>query len=146
MSQENVELVRALQPAPGMDVAELFRDDLMWAALSARLASAFAPDVECVTRGFPGFDDAVSVGLGGLRSLWLEWLAPWASYRTDVEEAIDLGDKVVVLVHDFARRAGNAPEVPLTSAAVWTVRDGKVARVEFYADRDTALKAVGLEE
>ena len=146
MSQENVELVRALQPAPGVDVAELFRDDLSWAALSARLASSFAPDVECVTRGFPGFDDAVSVGLGGLRSLWLEWLAPWRSYRTDVEETIDLGDKVVVLVRDFARRAGGAPEVALTSAAVWTVRDGKVARVEFCADRDTALKAVGLEE
>ena len=146
MSQENVELVRALQPAPGVDMAELFRDDLSWAALSALLAPALAPDVECVTRGFPGFDDAVSVGLDGLRSAWLEWLAPWSSYRSEVEETIDLGEKVVVLVRDFARRTGDAPEVALTSAAVWTVRDGKVARVEFCADRGTALEAAGLEE
>jgi len=146
MSQENVEFVRALQPPPGADIAELFRDDLSWAALSASLSSALAPDVECAGRGFPGLDDTVFAGLDGLRSAWLEWLAPWVSYRTEVEQTIDLGDKVVILVRDFARKSDSTPEVMLTSAAVWTVRDGKVARIEFCADRDTALKAVGLED
>ena len=34
----------------------------------------------------------------------------------------------------------------MIAAAVWTVRDGKVARVEFYTDRAAALEAIGLEE
>jgi ketosteroid isomerase-like protein len=33
----------------------------------------------------------------------------------------------------------------MIAAAVYTVRDGKVARVEFYPDRAVALKAAGLE-
>jgi ketosteroid isomerase-like protein len=36
--------------------------------------------------------------------------------------------------------------VDLISAAVWTVRDGKIAHVDFYLNRPDALKAVGLEE
>jgi ketosteroid isomerase-like protein len=31
-------------------------------------------------------------------------------------------------------------------SAVWTVRDGKIAHMEFYLDHSEALKAVGLEE
>jgi hypothetical protein len=29
---------------------------------------------------------------------------------------------------------------------VWTISGGKAARIEFFATRDEALKAVGLEE
>jgi ketosteroid isomerase-like protein len=29
---------------------------------------------------------------------------------------------------------------------IWTLRDGRVTRVEMYSDPDEALKAVGLEE
>jgi ketosteroid isomerase-like protein len=36
-------------------------------------------------------------------------------------------------------------EVDNTAASVWTVRDGKIARVELYLDRAEALKA-GLED
>jgi len=146
VSQENVELVRGLQPGHDVDLAELFRDDLSWAALSAMLAPVLTPDVECVTRGFLDYDNVLSVGLDGLRRIWLAWLAPWKSYRTEVEDTIDVGDKVVVLVRDFARREADAPEVALPSAAVWTLRDGKVARIEFCDSRDTALRAAGLEE
>jgi ketosteroid isomerase-like protein len=60
---------------------------------------------------------------------------------------IDVGDgRVVVLTHDHARPKGSGAEASFTGAPVWTVRDGKVARIEFYWNRDEALKAVGLEE
>ncbi|HMD56709.1 MAG TPA: nuclear transport factor 2 family protein [Solirubrobacteraceae bacterium] len=146
MSQENVEIVSALQPAPGVDLAQLFRDDLLWAAVSATLAPSLAPDFECVARGVPIGEETVYEGLLGLRALWLEWLAPWRTYRTEVEEIVDLGERVVVLVRDFARHEENAHEVEQTAAAVWTVQDGKVIRADFYANRAEAIKAVGLEE
>jgi len=31
-------------------------------------------------------------------------------------------------------------------ASVWTVRDGRIVRAEFYTTWEQALKAVGLEE
>jgi quercetin dioxygenase-like cupin family protein len=36
--------------------------------------------------------------------------------------------------------------VPLTGAAIWTVREAKVVRAEFYADRSEGLAAAGLAE
>jgi ketosteroid isomerase-like protein len=89
----------------------------------------------------------VARGLHGLRAGWLDWLAPWASYRAEIEELIDLGDRVVSVLCDYARREPDAPEVALKSAAVWTVRDGRIVRAEFYTGgRDEALKAAGLTE
>ena len=35
-------------------------------------------------------------------------------------------------------------EVELKGSAVWTVRDGRVARAEFFTDRSEALDAVEL--
>ena len=34
----------------------------------------------------------------------------------------------------------------MSLAQVWTLRDGKEARMEMYSDPSEALKAVGLEE
>jgi ketosteroid isomerase-like protein len=144
VSRENVELVRSLQPARDANLAQLFRDDMLWAAMSARLAPALAPRVKVVGHGLP--ERQTFEGVEGLRVGWLEWLAPWESYRTEVEEAIDLGDRVFVLIRDFGRRASDTHEVAQESAAVWTVRKRKVARIDFYLDRREALKAVGLTE
>jgi ketosteroid isomerase-like protein len=140
VSQENVEIVVRLQPAPEVDLVRLLGDDKTWAAL----APSFHMDVVSVMHG-PGQDTPL-LGLDGLRTTWLDWLAPWAAYRTEVERTIDLGERVMVFVCDFARREGSEPEVPFKAAAVWTVRDGKIARVEFYPDRTEALEAVGLTE
>jgi len=84
--------------------------------------------------------------MDGLIESWRDWLAPWATYRVEVEEAIDCGDQVLMLVYDFGRREPGAPEVKSRNAAIWTIRDGKVARAEFYADRARARKDVGLED
>jgi ketosteroid isomerase-like protein len=146
VSKENVELVRSLHPAPGTDLARVYRDEGSWAAASAMLAAAFTQDFKCVAHGYLEAEGESFDGVAGLRYLWLEWLTPWDSYRTEVEDVIDLGDNVLVLVRDFGRRAGDTREVADNAAAVWTIRDGKVARIAFWADRVTALNALGLEE
>jgi ketosteroid isomerase-like protein len=144
VSQANVELVVRLQPAPDVDIGRLFREDDLVSALAPVVARFFHPDFECALYRL---DDAKTyTGLDGLRTLWLDWLTPWATYRTEIEEAIDCGDRVLLLFHDFGRRAGSTDEVRGNVAAIWTVRGGKIARAEFYPSRDDALKAVGLEE
>jgi hypothetical protein len=72
-------------------MAQNFRDDDRWTAASAALAPALAQDFKCVGHGYPGFENEIFEGLVGLRYAWLEWITPWESYRTEVEEMIDLG-------------------------------------------------------
>jgi ketosteroid isomerase-like protein len=144
MSQQNVELIVSLQPPQDVDIARMFRDGATVEALATTLAPILHPDFEAVVLG-PLRGETTYSGFAGLRELWLDWLSPWEAYRTELEEARDLGDRVLLLVRDFGRRQGSTREIVLNGAAVWTFRDGKIARAEFHGDRTTALEAVGLE-
>ena len=145
MSAGNVELVRSLHPPPGTDLAQNFRDESRWGAVAAAWAPVLAPDFRCAAHGYLEGDGETFEGLEGLRYLWLEWLSPWASYRTEIEDVLDVGDRALVLVRDFGTRTGEEHEVADSAAAIWTVREGKVTEITFYADRATAFRVVGLE-
>jgi ketosteroid isomerase-like protein len=140
MSQANVELVRGLQPSPDTDLVALFLDDATFDAL----APFFHEDCEILGPSVvTGGESERRIGLQGLRALWLDWLDPWESYRVEIEDVIDAGEQVVVLPRDYGRRAGMDVEVGVLGGAVWTVRDGKIARVAFYLRRSEAFEAVG---
>ncbi len=143
MSQANVDLVVLMSPSPDGDLAQLFRDDDMWAAANSALATFLHPDFECAITLFG--TETTYAGSEGLRALWLDWTAPWATYRSETEEVIDLGDRVLQFAHEFGRREGSTEEVKGDNAAVWTFRNGKLARFDAYADRAEARKAVGLK-
>jgi ketosteroid isomerase-like protein len=145
MSQEDVDLVVGLiQPGPQVDFVPLFRNDDVWAAAVERLAPLYDPDSQILVHGLPG-GDRTYVGVVGMRTAWLDWLAPWASYRAEVHEAVDLGDRVLLLYRSFGRLGPDAPEVPAELASVWTVRDGKIVHAEFFATTHAeARKALGL--
>ncbi|HEX4187067.1 MAG TPA: nuclear transport factor 2 family protein [Solirubrobacteraceae bacterium] len=142
MSQANVDLVMGFQPDPDIDLVERFSDDDSWAAFSAVLAPAFAPAFQSAN-ALLGIEKTY-VGMDGLRTLWLDWLAPWATHRVEIKEGIDLGDRVLVLAEVTATFPGSTKGIKSTTGGVWTVREGKVTRVEFYPDHAEALKAVGL--
>ncbi len=131
------------QPDPDIDLVERFSDDDSWAAFSAALAPAFAPDFESAN-ALLGIEKAY-IGMDGFRTLWLDWLAPWATHRVEIKEAIDLGDRVLVLAEVTATFPGSIAGVKSTTGGLWTVCDGQVTRVEFYPDQTEALKAAGRE-
>jgi len=143
MSGPNVELLRALLPDPSTDVAQLFRDEDRFASTVEAGVGVFDPAV----RSVPAWRGAGTTytGIDGFREMWLDWLEPWASYHVQVDEMIDLGDSVVVLVRDRALRHGMNDEVELISGSLWTFGDGKIVRVEFYANREELREAVDLE-
>ena len=89
-------------------------------------------------------EERTYIGFDGFRAAWRDWTAPWETYRTEIDETVDLGDRVFVLFHDFARLKGSREELHQTPANIWTVRDGKIARAEFYTDWRDALPALGL--
>jgi ketosteroid isomerase-like protein len=144
VSRENVDLVLAVAAAPDVDWAQVFRDDEAWATAAEVAAPFVHPDVETVFPTVPG--DRTYTGLDGFRTGMLDWLAPWTTYRAEAEEAIDCGDRVLLLRRAFGRLEGSAEEVAIAGAAVVTVREGKIARIEAYADQAEALKDVGPEE
>jgi ketosteroid isomerase-like protein len=145
MSQQNVEIVRGLIPPPDADVAALLRDDSLFEQTSTALEPLIDPAVESVAI-WQGGGATTYVGIDGFRNLWLDWLEPWATYHVHVDEVIDAGDRIVVLIRDRARPHDAEAEVELISGSVWEVRDGKVVRVEFCGSREEALEAAGLSE
>lgn len=76
MSQENVEIVRQVQPDPQANLVEVFtaiEDDAAVEAAVAAAASAFADDFVCI---FHAISEEPRLGVQGLRDSWLDWLAP----------------------------------------------------------------------
>jgi ketosteroid isomerase-like protein len=142
MSRENVELIRGLIPPPETDLAALFRDDELFGLTASALEAFIDPEVESVANWMGG---TKYVGVEGFRRLWLDWLEPWTSYYTQVDELIDAGDRVLALIRDHGQRADTDAEIELTASSVWEIRDGKIVRVAFYTDRDDAFEAAGME-
>jgi ketosteroid isomerase-like protein len=142
LPQSNAERLEALMPGPDTDMANLIRDDALFESIAETLGDLFHPDVVSVP-AWRGSGLTYS-GIEGFREMWLDWLEPWAGYRTQVDEMFEVGDRVVVLVRDHGRRADTDVDVELISGSVWTFRDGRIARVEFYRNREDLQEATGL--
>ena len=146
MSQENVEIVKKLILPAGTDYKVAFGDDTSYAATKAAVTPFVAPDFKGAWFAW-GQRHAEFTGLDGLREFFLDWLAPWATYYDDIEDVFPVGDdRVVVLGRERGYRLDTEAEVEAESAGIYFLRDGKVARVEYYAKRAEALEAAGLKE
>jgi ketosteroid isomerase-like protein len=73
-----------------------------------------------------------------------EWLAIWDEHQLELEEVVEDGDDVVVLVHITGRGRASGIDVNFRFYAQFTVRDGKVARIYDHEERQAALEAAGL--
>jgi ketosteroid isomerase-like protein len=83
-------------------------------------------------------------GHQGVRKAWRHRLSAWGEVDYVVDELIDVGDRVVAVVRD--RQVGRSSGVPINNAhaAVWTLADGKVTRLQVFDERRQALEAAGL--
>jgi ketosteroid isomerase-like protein len=62
-----------------------------------------------------------------------------------VEDVIDAGDKAVAIVRDEGCGKRSGIKLDRRHAEVWTIRGGKVTRIEPYDDTREALASVGME-
>jgi hypothetical protein len=142
MHASTLELVRSLLPPEG-DLVEILGQP---GPPAAGLAfDAADPALECVFVG-PAGVEASYRGVGGFLDGWRDWLLPYRSYEWRLERLIEAGDRVVTLIRVRAVTARDEVELEHAPGAVWTVRDGKVVRVEFYLDPEEALRAAGVAE
>jgi ketosteroid isomerase-like protein len=76
-----------------------------------------------------------------------DWLDMFDDFRAEPVELIGAGEDGVIAVTRISGRAKlSGVETDLTYAALYTIRDGKVARGREYATREEALEAAGLRE
>ncbi len=135
MSQENVEVVRR--------VTDLMDAEGFEAALPIFLEAAH-PDVEW--REDPAWPGSSTYrGIEQVRQVILDRMGT-LDFDQQTEDLIDVGDRVVVLVHWVARGKASGAQGEISMAMVWTVREQAITRIEFFLDRAQALKAVGLGE
>jgi uncharacterized protein len=71
------------------------------------------------------------------------WLSPWAHWRAEADEYLEIGDYVVVLSTYYGVGKGSGVEISQEGAHVFKLRDGKVVRLEIFANRKKALESVG---
>ncbi len=138
MSQENVEIVREAAAAfnrGDLDAwLEYLADDIDYRAVEGAL------------------DDHGPIhGKDALRAYvddWIDTLDDFMDdFRIEPVELIEAGeDKVIAVTRSSGRAKLSGVETHLTFAALYTIRDGKIARGREYWTRDEALEAAGLKE
>ena len=111
-------------------VLALYAEDIEWDDYGTAAASLGGPSIH------RGHDE--------LRAWFREWYDAWENMEDDVLELIDAGEHVISIVKTRARGRRSGLEVAGDVAGVWTVRDGKVVRVAWFATREEALGSIGL--
>ncbi len=104
------------------------------------------PDIEWDISGYPLPEFPVR-GRGRdafVRHITTYW-SRWNDYAQAVEEMIDVGEEIVVVLHERAHLRNSDKVLEHDVAAVWTVRDGVRVRFRAFESRDDALRAVGLD-
>lgn len=133
MSQADLEVIRKGYErfrATGQVDGEIIAHDFVWDM------SKF--------RGWP--EQQTYEGVEGARVFLRDWLEAWDDWEVEVEALHDAGDKVVALVRQHGRSKTSGLPVDMAYGQVFTIRDGKFARMEMYADHVEALQAVGLSQ
>jgi ketosteroid isomerase-like protein len=130
MSRENVDVVREALDA-------LLREDV------ERAAADLAPDAEIHDYDIP--DASVYRGPEGFFKWLAVWSESWESWRFEDVEVRDAGEgRVLVLFTMTVVGRGSGVEISRPDGIAYTVRDGKIVRIEYFNDQRQALEAVDL--
>ncbi len=134
MSRQNVDVVRAVFDAQRRRDWQAFRD-------------LYDPEIE--------WDDVAGLwgdwgkrrGFQAVRDAWVTWFEAFDQVDFDIESVLQAGDDVVITSIRMSGR-GRESGLPVEQriSVVWTMRDGRVARVRGYRDRAEALEAAGLRK
>ena len=134
VSQENVEIVR--------------RGYERWLATGGELFLGNAhPDFVWDMSTFRDWPERQTYpGAEGARQFMAEWGDAWEDWELEVEDYLDAGERVVVIVRQHGRSKASGVSVDMHFAQVWTIRDGQQVRMQMYASTKEALEATGLSE
>ena len=126
------------------DIEVLRKSDSHWERGDFTSWEAFADDY--VWKAVDAIESGEYTGIAEVSAAWRSWLQPWEGFSVEAEEVVAGSDGRYVVMQLF-RGKGKASglESEERSAAVVTMRDGLIARMEGFWDRDAALQAAGAE-
>jgi len=87
-------------------------------------------------------------GHEGVRTYWRNWLSAWSDLHFEIQDIVDVGDDVVLLIRNqrqWGRHSGIATEMS-PYGMVFTIRGGKVVLWRVYPDQESALEDAGHSE
>jgi ketosteroid isomerase-like protein len=115
-----------------------------WARGDFGNTEAFTDDVVWVPVGVP--ESGMSSGIEEMTRLWRGFLQAWKGFRIEAEEVIPgSGGKYVVMQVFRGTGKSSGVETEARTAVLFTMRGGKIARMEGYWDREAALRAAGID-
>ena len=129
MSQENVDVIRRIYAA--------------WYEGSPAGSGLLDPQIEWVNPPEavePGTRRGVEAFGAAARSVD----DTFEDARVDIDEMLDAGDRVVVLATLRGRGRGSGADVERRQGYVWTLREGKAIRFEWFNSPDEAMRAAGV--
>jgi ketosteroid isomerase-like protein len=139
MSRANIDLVRRLY---GELASEGSTREFEQRMTDEALGRFLDPGIEWVPVAHSLLAVESYRGFDGVRRFWGEFLSTFESYKVEPLSFYDAGDQVAVVVHIVGRT--HALEVDETRSSLLTLRDGRVVRVESFADADGAREAAGM--
>jgi ketosteroid isomerase-like protein len=139
MSEENIELERQ-----NRDLEVLRELYSHWERGDFTYWDVFADDY--VWQAVDAIESGEYTGIAEIRAAWRAWLQGWEGFSIEAEDVVVGADGRYVVMQLF-RGKGKASglESEDHNAAVATIRDGLIVRMEGYWDRDAALRAAGVE-
>ena len=136
MSRENVEIVRRIYEA-------VARRD------AAGVLALYDPEVVVDSSRLPEAGlggHRVLHGYEGIRGTYRDWSEAWESFEDHCEELIDAGEHVISVVTRRGRGRASGVETTARRGGIWTLSEGKVVRVVWFASVEDALEAAGVSE
>jgi ketosteroid isomerase-like protein len=86
-------------------------------------------------------DNGLRQGADAVTTYVRGWASAFDDYGCEVHELIDRGDSVVAPLNLHGRVRGSEAPMTIPLTQVWTIRDGRVARVDEYRTKAEALEA-----
>lgn len=138
MSSANLNLVRSIYAA-------WERGDFS-STIPAPASEWADPEIEYVIADGPS--PGRWMGLGVMTESWRDFLRAWEDFHGEVDEYRELDDERVLVLVQFRGRGKTSGldlrQMRSQGAHLFRVRDGKVAAIALYLDREHALADLGL--
>ena len=134
MSQENVEVVRrGLVATSGGDPDAAH--------------AVFDPSIEWDMSGVTGWLEKPAYRGPEVGEFLRSWADSWQDWHFDITDVRDAGtDRVFSGIHEWGIGTESDVSVDQYRYLVFTVRSGRITRVQMFSDRAQALEATGLSE
>ena len=133
MSQENVEIIKAMQAA-------INRGD--WDAVLTYMAPSFKIDTSRDLGEWRGVYETPARARRALEGFY----EPWESWRIETDEFIQISEDIIVTRQTGYLWGRDGIEVTTRTSAVWTFREGAVTEFAHYNELEGALEAARRRE